>query len=71
MVLKRMVFGLTLQQLKYALEVANKGSINEAAKSLYISQPSLSNAIMDLEKEIKITIFIRTNRGVAVSNAAV
>ncbi|MBM7707773.1 DNA-binding transcriptional LysR family regulator [Chryseomicrobium aureum] len=59
---------MTLQQLRYALEVANKGSMNEAAKSLYISQPSLSNAIKDLEKEIKITIFIRTNRGVVVSN---
>lgn len=42
--------------------------MNEAAKSLYVSQPSLSNAIQDLEKEIKITIFIRTNRGVVVSN---
>lgn len=61
-------FRLTLQQLKYALEVASKGSMNEAAKSLFISQPSLSNAIRELEKEIKITIFIRTNRGVTVSN---
>lgn len=63
-----MAFSLTLQQLKYALEVASKGSMNEAAKSLFISQPSLSNAIKELEKEIKITIFIRTNRGVTVSN---
>ncbi len=63
-----MAFNLTLQQLKYALEVASKGSMNEAAKSLFISQPSLSNAIKELEKEIKITIFIRTNRGVTVSN---
>lgn len=62
------MFSLTLQQLKYALEVASKGSMNEAAKSLFISQPSLSNAIKELEKEIKITIFIRTNRGVTVSN---
>lgn len=68
MVWKRRVSVLTLQQLRYALEVANKGSMNEAAKSLYISQPSLSNAIKDLEKEIKITIFTRTNRGVVVSN---
>ncbi len=63
-----MAFSLTLQQLKYALEVASKGSMNEAAKSLFISQPSLSNAIKELEKEIKITIFIRTNRGVTISN---
>ena len=44
---------MTLQQLKYAVKVAEKGSINEAAKELYISQPSLSSAIMELEKEIK------------------
>ena len=65
---KKVVFSLTLQQLKYALEIASKGSMNEAAKSLFISQPSLSNAIKELEQEIKITIFVRTNRGVTVSN---
>ncbi|MFP3513037.1 LysR family transcriptional regulator [Peribacillus sp. SIMBA_075] len=59
---------MTLQQLKYALEVASKGSMNEAARSLFISQPRLSNAIKELEKEFKITIFIRTNRGVTVTN---
>ncbi|MBP2079709.1 LysR family transcriptional regulator [Oceanobacillus polygoni] len=59
---------MTLQQLKYALEVASKGSMNEVARSLFISQPRLSNAIKELEKEIKITIFIRTNRGVTVTN---
>jgi len=62
------VFNLTLQQLKYVLEVASKGSMNEAARSLFISQPRLSNAIKELEKDIKITIFIRTNRGVTVTN---
>lgn len=62
------MFGLTLQQLKYVLEVASKGSMNEAARSLFISQPRLSNAIKELEKDIKITIFIRTNRGVTVTN---
>ncbi len=65
---ERVVFGLTLQQLKYVLEVASKGSMNEAAKSLFISQPRLSNAIKELEKEVKITLFIRTNRGVTISN---
>ncbi len=65
---EREVFNLNLQQLKYALEVASKGSMNEAARSLFISQPRLSNAIKELEKEIKITIFIRTNRGVTVTN---
>ncbi len=58
---------MTLQQLKYAVAIADRGSINEAAKYLFISQPSLSNAIKDLEKEIKITIFTRTNRGIQIS----
>ncbi|MGM9532377.1 LysR family transcriptional regulator [Intestinibacter sp.] len=59
---------ITLQQLKYVLAVADKGSINEAAKSLLISQPSLSNSIKDLEQELKITIFVRTNRGMTLTN---
>jgi len=58
---------MTLQQLKYAIEVAERGSISEAAKSLFITQPSLSNAIKELETEIKTTIFIRTNKGVLVT----
>lgn len=58
---------MTLQQLKYVIEVANRGSMNEAAKRLFISQPSLSNAIKDLEKEIQITIFERTNKGISLS----
>lgn len=59
---------MTLQQLKYLLEVADKGSINEAAKTLYISQPSLSNAIKDLEKEIQVSLFNRTNKGIVITN---
>ena len=58
---------MTLHQLKYVVEVADRGSINEAAKNLFISQPSLSNAIKELENEIKTTIFIRTNRGVVTT----
>lgn len=58
---------MTLQQLKYVIEVANRGSMNEAAKRLFISQPSLSNAIKDLEEEIQITIFERTNKGITLS----
>ncbi len=53
---------LTLQQLKYDIEVANRGSINEAAKRLFISQPSLSNAIKELEEDMQITIFERSNK---------
>ncbi|MDF2588946.1 MAG: transcriptional regulator, LysR family [Anaerocolumna sp.] len=58
---------MTLQQLKYAIEIADKGSFNEAAKSLFITQPSLSSAIKDLENEINITIFTRTNKGINIS----
>jgi len=47
--------------------VANKGSISEAAKSLFISQSSLSAAIKELETEIRIIIFARTNRGIQIS----
>lgn len=58
---------MTLQQLKYAVEVAKLGSISEAAKRLFVSQPRLSNAIKELENEIKIEIFIRNNKGIQVS----
>ncbi|MBY0011367.1 LysR family transcriptional regulator [Paenibacillus typhae] len=58
---------MTLQQLRYAIEIANSGSMNEAAKRLFVSQPSLSNAIKELENELGITIFERTNRGISIS----
>ena len=62
---------LTLQQLKYVIEVANRGSINEAAKRLFISQPSLSNAIKDLEEEMQFAIFERSNKGISLSKEGV
>lgn len=58
---------MTLQQLKYMLMIAEKGSITEAAKELYISQPSLSGAVKEVEKEAKITIFNRCRAGVALT----
>ncbi|QHI73557.1 LysR family transcriptional regulator [Aminipila terrae] len=58
---------MTLQQMKYAIEIADKGSINLAAKSLFISQPSLSGTIKELEDEIGIEIFSRTNRGITIT----
>lgn len=58
---------MTLQQLKYVVATAEKGTVSEAAQSLFISQPSLTNAIRELEKEMNITIFIRTNKGITVS----
>lgn len=58
---------MTLQQLKYVVMVAKKGTISEAAQALFISQPSLTNAIRELEKELKITIFNRTNKGIYIT----
>ncbi len=55
---------MTLQQIRYAVMIANTNSINEAAKQLFMSQPSLSGAIKDLEEEIQISIFRRTSKGV-------
>ncbi len=59
---------MTLQQLKYVVTVAEKGTISDAAKELFLSQPSLTNAIKELESEMQITIFNRTNKGIVVSN---
>ncbi|MEE3419946.1 MAG: LysR family transcriptional regulator [Lachnospiraceae bacterium] len=58
---------MTLQQLRYAETIAERGSMNEAAKALFISQPSLSEAIRVLEKEVGIMIFNRSSRGVTLT----
>lgn len=58
---------MTLQQLKYVIMVAETGTITEAANKLYISQPSLTNAIRELEKEMNVVIFNRTNKGISLS----
>lgn len=58
---------MTLQQLKYVVQIVQCGSITMAAQKLYITQPSLSKAIAELEQEIGITIFLRSNRGVILS----
>lgn len=58
---------MTLQQLKYVITVAETGTITEAAKKLYISQPSLTNSIHELEKEMNLVIFNRTNKGISIS----
>lgn len=55
---------MTLLQLKYAITIADCGSMNEAAKRLYLSQPSLSETVMSLEEELGLELFIRTNRGI-------
>ena len=58
---------MTLQQLRDVTMVAETGTITEAANRLYISQPSLTNAIHELEKEMNIVIFNRTNKGISLS----
>lgn len=56
-----------LQQLRYIAMAAEKGTLTEAAKELFISQPSLTKCIKELEKEIGIHIFERTNKGIILS----
>ena len=58
---------MTLQQLNYVIQVAECGSFNRAAERLFISQPSLTNAIRDLEEDAGITIFNRSARGVTLT----
>ena len=58
---------MTRQQLKYALTIADCGSMNEAAKQLFISQPSLSETMKELETEIGLDIFLRSNRGIVIT----
>ena len=58
---------MTLQQLKYADAVANCGSISEAARHVFVTQPTLTEAIRTLEEELRMAIFTRTPRGVTVT----
>lgn len=58
---------MTLAQLKYVITVAGQNSLNDAARVLFISQPSLSSAIRSLEKEIGFDIFIRSKNGITLT----
>lgn len=58
---------MTLQQLRYAVAIAEHKSINKAAAELFITQPSLSNTIKDLENEIHVRLFERSNRGIVLT----
>ena len=58
---------MTVQQLRYAIVVAETGSITEAAKRLFISQPSLSGAIRELEAESGVQIFVRSRSGISIT----
>ena len=59
---------MTLQQLHYAITISETGSLNKAAEILYVAQPSLSGSMQELEKELGITIFHRSGRGVFLTN---
>lgn len=58
---------MTLQQLKYVITIADCNSMNKAASELFISQPTLSAAVRELEEEIGVTIFHRNNKGIVVT----
>ncbi|HML49481.1 MAG TPA: LysR family transcriptional regulator, partial [Clostridia bacterium] len=58
---------MTLQKLRYVIEIVECGSVSEAAKRLFISQPSLSGAVREMEEQIGFEIFLRTNKGVVLS----
>lgn len=58
---------MTLQQLRYIIKIIQCGSITEAAKQLFVSQPSLSNAVKELETELRIEIFHRTTKGISLT----
>ena len=58
---------MTLNQLKYVIEISKQNSINEAAKGLFISQPSLTAALKSLEQEVGFEIFTRTNSGITLT----
>ena len=59
---------MTLSQIFYAITISEQGSFNKASEVLYISQPSLTEAIKELEKELHITIFNRSGRGVTLTS---
>ena len=58
---------MRIQQLQYIIKIVETGSMNEAAKQLFITQPSLSNAVKDLESEMGIEIFIRNPKGITLT----
>lgn len=62
---------MTIQKLRYIIEIVNTGSMSEAAKNLFITQPSLSSSVKALEEQLGFDIFLRTNKGVALSQEGV
>lgn len=59
---------MTIQQLRYAVTISETGSMNKASELLYVAQPSLTSSMQELEKELGITVFSRSGRGVTLTN---
>lgn len=59
---------MTIQQLHYIITISETGSLNKASELLYVSQPSLTSSVKELEKELGITVFHRSGRGVTPTN---
>lgn len=59
---------MTLNQMNYMITIAETKSLNKAAERLYISQPSLTNAVKELENELGVTLLNRSGRGVTLTN---
>ena len=59
---------MTIQQLHYMIVISEAGSMNRAAEMLYMTQPSLTSAVREMEKELRITIFNRSGKGVSLTN---
>ncbi len=62
---------MTIQQLRYAVAISEAGSLNKASEILYVAQPSLTSAVQELEKELGVTLFSRSGRGVTLTNDGV
>lgn len=62
---------MRIQQLKYIIKIVETGSMNEASKHLFVTQPSLSNAVRELEEEMNIKIFTRSTRGITLTSDGV
>ena len=60
---------MDIKMMEYVVEIERCGSINKAAKNLYLSQPNLSNALKNLESELGYTLFVRKNSGIQLTNA--
>mgnify|MGYP002625774932 FL=1 len=58
---------MTIQQLRYVIGISESGSFNKAAEKLFISQPSLTSTVHDLERELGIQIFNRSGRGITLT----